>query len=167
MRKFIYLGIISITYLLLFQGCSATSSSAEKEQIAAEILNAVNSSDFTFKATYVNPSRFSPRHLSPYYQVVVMPDTVKVHLPYFGKAYRAPVNPSDAGFNFTSLDFDYSVEKGKKQGSWYVEIIIKDLDRRVTLNFDIWENETSRLSITDTDRQGISFQGNIVTKDSE
>ena len=29
------------------------------------------------------------------------------------------------------------------------------------------ENETSRLSITDTDRQGISFQGNIVTKDSE
>jgi hypothetical protein len=167
MRKIAHLGIALLIFLLLSQGCGTSRSAAEKEQIAAEIANAVNSSNFTFNATYAHPTGFRSRYLSPYYEVDVSPDTVDVYLPYFGRAYKAPTSASEGGYRFTSLDFDYSVEPGKRAGNWSVVISFNDLDRSVTFNFDIWENETSRLSIIDTDRQGISFQGNIVTTKNE
>jgi hypothetical protein len=167
MRKIAQQGLLLFTLMLLLQGCGASRSAAEKEQIAAEITNAVNTSDFTFKATYAHPTGFRSRYLSPYYQVDVSPDTVDVYLPYFGRAYKAPMSPNEGGYRFTSVDFDYKVEPGKREGSWNVLISVNDLDRSVLFNFDIWENETSRLSIIDTDRQGISFQGNIVTNKSE
>ena len=163
MRKIAHLVISLLISLLLFQGCSPSRSVAEKEQIAADIENAVITSDFTFKATYAHPTGFRSRYLSPYYEVKVSPDTVDVYLPYFGRAYKAPLSPNEGGYRFTSIDFDYRVETGKRAGNWNVSININDLDRNVLFNFDIWENETSRLSIIDTDRQGISFQGNIVT----
>ena len=167
MKSNAHLGIVTLILLMLFYGCGSSRSAAEKEQIAADIANAVMSSDFTFKATYAYPTGFSSRYLSPYYEVEVSPDTVDVYLPYFGRAYKAPTSASEGGYRFTSLDFDYSVELGKRAGNWNVVISFNDLDRSVTFNFDIWENETSRLSIIDTDRQGISFQGNIVTTKNE
>ncbi|MBF6597492.1 MAG: DUF4251 domain-containing protein [Fermentimonas sp.] len=167
MRKLAHLGIALFTFLLFFQSCGTPRSAAEKEQQAAEIANAVNASDFIFKATYAHPTGFRSRHLSPYYEVDVSSDTVDVYLPYFGRAYKAPMNPNEGGYRFTSVDFDYSVEPGSKSGNWYVEIKFNDLDRSVSFNFDIWENETARLSIIDTDRQGISFQGDIVTTKNE
>ena len=167
MRKIAHLGIALLIFLLLFQGCGTSRSAAEKEQIAIEIANAVNSSDFTFNATYAHPTGFRSRYLSSYYEVDVSPDTIDVYLPYFGKAYKAPISPNEGGYRFTSVDYDYSVEPGKRAGNWVVVINFNDLDRSVSFNFDIWENETSRLSIIDTDRQGISFQGKIVTPKSE
>lgn len=163
MRNIAHLGLALLTLLLLFQGCGTSRSAAEKEQLAAEIANAVNTSSFVFKATYAHPTGFSSRHLSPYYEVDVSPDTIEVYLPYFGRAYKAPMNPNEGGYRFTSVDFDYSVEPGSQKGNWYVVIKFNDLDRSVSFNFDIWENETARLSIMDTDRQGISFQGDIIT----
>lgn len=167
MKSNAHLGIVTLILLMLFYGCGSSRSAAEKEQIAADIANAVMSSDFTFKATYAYPTGFRSRYLSPYYEVDVSPDTVDVYLPYFGRAYKAPINPSEGGYRFTSVDFDYTVEQGRRVGSWSVVINFNDLDRTVSFNFDIWENETSRLSIVDMDRQAISFQGNIVTRNSE
>lgn len=167
MIKTAHLGIVLLIALLLIQGCGSSRSVAEKEQIAAEIANAVNTSDFIFKATYAHPTGFRSMYLSPYYEVDVSPDTLDVYLPYYGRAYKAPMNSSEGGYRFTSVDFDYKVEPGNREGNWNVEIKINDLDRSVSFSFDIWENETSRLSIIDTDRQGISFRGNIVTAKSE
>lgn len=167
MKTSIHLGILIVTSLLLIQGCGISRSAAEKEQIAADIENAVIESEFTFNATYAFPTGFKSRYLSPYYEVDVSPDTIKVYLPYFGRAYKAPINPSDGGYMFTSTDFNYRYEKGKRSGNWLVDIKFNDLDRAVTLNFDIWENETARLTVTDIDRQPISFQGDIVVNNKE
>ena len=65
------------------------------------------------------------------------------------------------GYWFTSTNFEYSVNPGKKEGNWEAVIAIRDLDRPVTFRFDIWENGTGRLDVTDSDRQGISVQGDI------
>lgn len=167
MRKIAHLGISLLLSLLILQSCGTSRSAAEREQISAEIANAVNEFDFIFKATYAYPTGFRTRYLSPYYEVDVSPDTVDVYLPFFGRAYKAPMNPNEGGYRFTSVDFNYTVEPGKKEGNWYVMIKFNDIGRNVTFSFDIWDNETSRLSVTDTDRQGISFQGDIVTRKSE
>ena len=159
--------LITIIITSLFIACGTTRSAAEKEEIAANVEKAVKGPAFKFKATYVFPTGFRSQHLSPYYEVDVSPDTVKVYLPYYGRAYKAPISPSEGGYRFTSTDFDYSLEQGNRSGNWLVKIDFNDLARSVTYNLDVWENETARLSITDTDRQSISFQGDFETKDLE
>lgn len=90
---------------------------------------------------------------------------MKAYLPYYGRAYRAPMDPREGGFQFTSTDFTYRYAPGKKRGSWIAKITILDLDRPVTFNFDIWENGTSRLMVSDFNRQPISFQGDLSIRD--
>ena len=161
MKKFALYGIGLFFSALLLQACGTTRSAAEKEQMAVDIRQAVERSDFIFEATYAYPTGYRSVYLSPYYNVKVSPDTIKAYLPYYGRAYRAPMNPREGGFNFTSTNFDYKLIPGNKKGNWQSEVTIRDLDRPVTFRFDIWENGTARLDVNDMNRQAISFQGNI------
>ena len=164
MKKFALYGIGLFFSALLLQACGTPRSAAEKEQIAADIRQAVERSDFIFEATYAYPTGYRSVYLSPYYNVKVSPDTIKAYLPYYGRAYRAPMDPREGGFNFTSTDFDYKLIPGNRKGNWQSEVTILDLDRPVTFRFDIWENGTARLDVNDMNRQAISFQGNIEIK---
>lgn len=157
--------MLSVTFGLT--ACGTARSAAEKEAVANEVNQRINDFDFTFKATYAYPTGFRSIYLSPFYDVKVSPDTVKAYLPYYGRAYVAPMDPSEGGIKFTSTDFDYQVEPGRKKGNWQVNIRTRDTGREIFLYFDIWENGTARLNVTDTNRQPISFQGDIETGKNE
>lgn len=153
-----------ITFVLsvfIFASCGASQSAAEKEAKAIEIRDAVEAFDFQFNATYAYPTGYRSMYLSPYYDVKVSPDTVEAYLPYYGRAYRAPMDPREGGIKFTSTDFDYQVSPGKRNGNWQAMIKMNDTQREIIFYFDIWENGTARLDVRDMDRQPISFQGNI------
>ncbi len=45
----------------------------------------------------------------------VMGDSIVTYLPYFGRAYSVPVNLSQGGIQFTSTDFDYTIESKRKE----------------------------------------------------
>lgn len=168
MKKMSTCGYGLILLILTVWGCGSSLTVAEKERLAMEVQEAVEQSSFRFDAAYAYPTGFQPVYLSPYYDVTVSPDTVKAYLPYYGRAYRAPMDPREGGFQFTSTDFTYRYAPGKKRGSWIAKITILDLDRPVTFSFDIWENGTSRLLVNDFNRQSISFQGDIsITTDEE
>ena len=165
MKKVMLHGVILFFAMTFLHGCGSTRSSAEKEKLAAEIAQAVEIPDFTFKATYAYPTGYRSLYLSPYYDVKVTADTVKVYLPYYGRAYRAPIDPSEGGYRFISADFEYRTTEGKRKGNRGVEIIIHDQHRLVTFRFDIWDNGKARLDVSDVDRQPISFQGEITMKE--
>lgn len=154
-----------ITYfmmsVLFLTACGTAQSAAEKEAKAFEIRNAVDAFDFKFSATYAYPTGYRSIYLSPYYDVKVSPDTVQAYLPYYGRAYRAPMDPSEGGIKFTSTDFEYQVSPGKRNGNWLVTIKMNDVRREMVFYFDIWENGTGRLDVRDIDRQPISFQGDV------
>lgn len=154
-----------ITYfmmsVLFLTACGTAQSAAEKEAKAFEIRNAVDAFDFKFSATYAYPTGYRSIYLSPYYDVKVSPDTVQAYLPYYGRAYRAPIDPSEGGIKFTSTDFEYQVSPGKRNGNWLVTIKMNDVRREMVFYFDIWENGTGRLDVRDIDRQPISFQGDV------
>ncbi|WP_294082081.1 DUF4251 domain-containing protein [Proteiniphilum sp. UBA5384] len=167
MKRWIFPGFASLLSVLVFHACGTAQTAAEKEKLAADVRNAVEVPYFTFKATHAYPTGYKSVYLSPYYDVKVSPDTVKTYLPYYGRAYRVPMNPNEGGYRFTSTDFEYRVEEGTKKGNWNVIITVRDLDRPLIFRFDIWENGTARLDINDTDRQSISFQGDMVVKQAE
>lgn len=166
--KWLLKRVLAIGFIaLIAYACGSTQTAAEKEKKATMVRNAVAMSDFTFKATYAYPTGYKSIYLSPFYDVKVTSDTVTVYLPYYGRAYRAPMNPNEGGYRFTSTDFEYRFEEGRKKGSWNVEIAFHDLDRPVSFRFDVWENGTARLNVTDVNRQAISFQGDLTFKDEE
>lgn len=164
MKKKLFYGFSLFLLLLTYWGCGSSQTVAEKEKLAMEVREGVEQSFFRFEAKYAYPTGYQPVYLSPYYDVTVSPDTVKAYLPYYGRAYRAPMDPREGGFQFTSTDFTYRYAPGKKRGSWMAKVTILDLDRPVTFTFDIWENGTSRLMVNDFNRQSISFQGDLSSR---
>lgn len=143
-------------------GCGTKQTASQRQAVSEEVRQRIENSDFTFKAVYAYPTGFKSIYLSPYYDVRVSPDTVQTYLPYYGRAYTAPMDPREGGIKFTSTDFDYRID-AKKRGNRQVTIRTKDTGREIVLHFDIWENGQARLSITDANRQSISFSGSIET----
>lgn len=167
MKNFKFFGIAAFLSILVLPACGSAKSVAEKEKMANDVQNAVEMRDFEFKASFAYPTGYKSIYLSPFYDVKVSADTVKAYLPFYGRAYRAPVDSHEGGYKFTSTDFEYRAEKGKKKGSWDVTITFLDLNRPVTFNFDVWENGKAHLNVSDADRQPISFQGNLVFDNEE
>lgn len=161
MRKLYFSGLLMLSFLLSIHSCGSAQSAVEKEKQAALVRDAVEEGDFVFNANYAYPTGYKSLYLSPFYDVKVSSDTVKTYLPFYGRAYRASLDPSEGGYRFTSTDFEYRVSKGKKNGNWNVTIVFNDQQRPLTFNFDIWENGTARLNVNDANRQAISFQGDL------
>ncbi|MDR1516509.1 MAG: DUF4251 domain-containing protein [Dysgonamonadaceae bacterium] len=165
MKKINYTLSACLFVVLLFSNCGSSQSSAQKEAKAQEIQQKMDDFRFTFNATYASPTGFRPIYLSPFYDLKVSKDSVQAYLPYYGRTYVAPMNPSEGGYKFTSTDFEYKVSEGKKKGNWRIEINPKDVNvpsqRDVSLLLDVWENGNARLDVISTDRQPISFQGEV------
>lgn len=154
--------VLAIVFsVVALTGCGSVQSAAQKEEKAREIAQKIDDFHFTFSAIYALPTGYRSIYLSPYYSLKVSPDTVEAYLPYYGRAYTAPMNPSDGGIKFTSTDFEYNVVAGRKVGNWTINIKPKDVSSDILLSLDIWENGTARLNASSSARQPISFQGDI------
>ena len=165
-----YTGIIK--YLLFFlivcatclQIAPAQDEKKEKQALkAAFIKNLVDSQNFVFVAQSVLPLRGATRLLTSYYDIIVSKDSLTVYLPYFGRAYTAPADPTNVGFDFTSTNFEYSKTPGKK-GGWNIRIKPKDHTEIHEFGFQIFDNCSASLQIISVNRDQNSFQGYITEK---
>lgn len=138
---------------------------AQKNKVikAREIKNLIETQQFVFKAQFVTPMNGRQRFLTSDYPVSISKDTITGDLPYFGRAYAAPINPTEGGIRFTSTNFDYKKEERKK-GSWDISIKPKDVSDVQLLTLSVFENGNSALQVISTNRQPISFNGFIEAK---
>jgi len=156
---FILVALTSVT-----NTANAQNSKEDKQttkRIAAK--NMIDSQNFIFVPRTVSPLRGGIRELTSYYDLEVSKDTIISYLPYFGRAYTAPLNPSEAGINFTSTNFDYKVIPGKK-GSWNVSIKPKNDVNVQELLLRIFDNSSASLNVTSHNRDPISYQGYITER---
>lgn len=132
---------------------------AQKTGEATQTLLAGKS--YVFKAQTALPMTGGSRQLtSNYYELKITKDSIRSFLPFFGRAYTAPMNAEDAGIQFTSTAFVYS-EKEKKKGGWDVQIKPKDTKdvRQMVLN--ISSSGFATLQVISNTRETISFTGRI------
>ena len=161
-NKFIILTLIALSILLgSLTSCRTSQSAVEKAKKAKLIDEQIENLDFKFIANHAYPIGYPSIPLTSVYDVTVSSDTIKAYLPYFGRAYRAPMNSSEGGIKFESTDFESEVLTGKMYGEWHVTIKTKDTTRPFTLYFHLWNNGTASLDVSEPDRQSISFQGLI------
>ncbi|MDB5124132.1 MAG: hypothetical protein JWP94_2261 [Mucilaginibacter sp.] len=157
--------VLTMVVSCLFKAGAQTPKQAAKAQA---IKNMVNNMSFVFQANYVNPQRGGGKSLDYGYDLVILKDTITAYLPYFGRAYVAPTDPTEGGIKFKTTHFDYKAKTNKK-GSWDVVIIPKD--RTITdmrdvqsLRLSITSSGYASLNVTSTNRDPISFDGYIEEK---
>jgi hypothetical protein len=114
----------------------------------------------TFVAQAANPARGSIIQLTNLYDLQLKGDTLVAELPFFGRAFTAPVNPSDGGIRFTSTNFQYEV-KQKKNKRWDVRIIPNDHQDIRQMYLTIFPNGNAILQVLSNSRESMSFTGYI------
>ncbi|RYE36963.1 MAG: DUF4251 domain-containing protein [Sphingobacteriaceae bacterium] len=162
--------IRSAKYLLLFglflisNLSLAQQTRAQKKQAKIDsIKKIVNNQNYTFMAQFANPLGWRTINLNYNYSVTISKDSVDSYLPYYGRAYVAPYNPTDpkeTGIQFKSKDFDYQTVKSKR-GGWEVTVIPHDVKETRKFIFQISDEGYTNLSVTSSNRQSISFNGYI------
>ncbi|MEP6595126.1 MAG: DUF4251 domain-containing protein [Ginsengibacter sp.] len=147
---------ITCSYIAYAQGEKKEKQATK----AALIKNLIDSQNFVFVPQSVLPLRGTTRQLTSYYDIVLSKDSLVSYLPYFGRSYSAPSDPTDIGFNFTSTKFEYTNTPTKK-GGWDILVKPKDYREVKELSFRIFDNGSASLNITPLNRDPISFQGYI------
>lgn len=118
----------------------------------------IESQRYVFKTRTAMPARGRTIQLTSEYSLTVKQDSVEAYLPYFGRAYTAPIGSTEGGIQFTSTDFSYQPEKRKKRG-WTITIKPNDAKDVQQLILTISKNGYGTLHVTSQNRQAISFSG--------
>lgn len=148
--------------------CSAMACSTAQPAASGsgdDIKAIVPARTYVFRAQSVLPMSGRTRQVTgDGYELIVSKDTVNSYLPYFGRAYSAPIDPSRGGVEFISTNFEYN-EAPRKDGGW--EITIKPRDNRDVqqMFLSVSENGYASLQVTSNNRSPISYNG-IITAES-
>lgn len=155
------LALVAFSVLAFIQPACAQESAAHKKAAQlATVKSMVDAKDYVFVVESVSPASGPTRQLTPYYTLDVHGDTLVADLPYFGRAYVAPVDPSTGGIHFTSTKFTYNISNRKK-GGWQVDIQPGDQSDVRQLSLTIFENGNASLLVVSNNRQSISYHGYI------
>ncbi|MCL2739470.1 MAG: DUF4251 domain-containing protein [Bacteroidales bacterium] len=156
------MGILTLCALIAAGGALyAQEKKSKKErrlEVAEKVQGMVHAQEYKFVAQQALPMSGRSINLTADYDMSVAKDSVIAYLPFFGRAYVAPVNPLEGGIKFQSVDFDYKLQNAKK-GGWTAHIVVRNAQQRIELTLHITTTGLASLSVLDHTRQTISFSG--------
>lgn len=146
-----------------FGGFAMAQDNKDESGKETEVKAMVDAKRYIFKAQSVHPTRGRIVQLNSDYDLKVSGDTVRSYLPYFGRAYTAPLDGRGGGIDFTSKDFEYN-EKARRKGGWDITIKPKDVSDVREINLVVFENGSASLRVTSNNREPISYNGYLAAK---
>jgi hypothetical protein len=151
---------IWVTFAVLIVALNYTFAAAQDQSATTEEKTAtlIKSQEYVFTARTALPMKGSSRNLTSEYNLTVTPDSVISYLPYFGRAYTAPMDPTKGGIQFTSTDFGYRVDDLRK-GGWRITIQPKDEKSVRQMILTVSEAGYGTLQVVSNHKQPISFYG--------
>lgn len=151
---------IIFVFTAVFILLSCTSTKKQQSEQDSQLIAKVEEMKYKFVAGSANPMGGKNIQLTAgYYSLRITKDTIESFLPYFGRAYVAPMPLEEGGIKFISTDFSYQIKEGKN--AWTVTIEPKDTPQKIKMFLDIGKGGYGTLSVQDNSRQAISFYGTI------
>ena len=151
--------IIGVFFLLL--AIFASSYQVFAQDAKPDMQTLLQSKNYLFTAQYAQPLSGSQITLTSTYTLRIAGDSLVCQLPYYGRAYVAENFPAGSeGLMFTSHHFDYTVTTGK-HNRYMVSIKINDRTAVQQMYINVSKNGYANLSVTPTNKQAISYYGNI------
>ncbi|MDR2475199.1 MAG: DUF4251 domain-containing protein [Bacteroidales bacterium] len=151
---------INLFFIFAAVACSSTQDPAKLEATATMI----GTQNYAFVAETALPMQGKSIYLTSRYTLEVANDTLTAYLPYFGRAYIAPVSPSEGGIQFESHRFTHQTTKRKN--GWDIRIHPSDNRRSYTILLQVDDGGHACLSVNSYDRQAISFTGHLETRNN-
>jgi hypothetical protein len=145
------------------QSAPAAPAQDKKAAHRALIKNLIDSQNYVFQAQTATSLGGRVRQLTADYDLTVGKESIESYLPYYGRAYSAPIDPRQGGIQFTSKDFTYSAVPGKK-GGWSVQIKPRDAGDVQQLSLNVSDDGYAMLQVINTSKQPISFYGVVVAR---
>ncbi|HEX8461202.1 MAG TPA: DUF4251 domain-containing protein [Segetibacter sp.] len=157
--------LLFIALVTLSTGIShAQNSKNDKNELKRkEISNLIDTKNYIFEARTALPTSGRQVNLTSTYDVRVSGDSIITYLPFFGRAYVAPMNPNEGGIKFTSTSYSYNV-KDRKKGGWDITILPKDAKDVRQMFLTVSEDGYATLNIISTNRSAISYNGIVRSK---
>ena len=164
MKNTVFLIIIALMFTIVKveaqEGKSKKQLREEKKaQQIEDTKSIVESGTFVFKATTANPMGSSSINLSTEYDVRVTRDSIYSYMPYYGRAYTASYGGTDSPMHFNNKFETINIEETKK--GYLVKVVVKNGNDRLEYNFNISETGSVSLNVNSTNRQSISYFGNL------
>lgn len=153
------LSLAGITLALVIASCSAPSGVQTAGDAAIKTL--IDNRNFVFQAQLAQPTRGTSRQLTAGYELRVAGDTLTANLPYFGRAYQAPIDMRGGGVEFTTTDYSYSVDP-KRKGRWTINFDPKGKGDVRNMTLSVSEDGYASLQVLSNNRDPISFTGVVV-----
>jgi hypothetical protein len=154
MKRLLYILMIATV------GLTACNKSINPQQETTSVQESVSSQQYTFTATSASPLGGRNIQLTSGYNLEVGQHSVVATLPYYGRAYTAPVDPNYGGVRFNSKRFRYTATQDAK-GSWDILIVPEDVPDVQQLRLNITTDGYATLYVTNTNRQAISYNGYV------
>lgn len=161
-----YSVILLFLTLLNFNPVSAQSTKTTRAQKTAEkkqaVKNMMDNQNFVFMAQMAMPQGWSTIQLNYNYNVTVSKDSIDCYLPYYGRAYVAPINPTDpaeTGIRFKSTKFDYN--NSNKKSGWEITLVPHDVKETRQMILSVSDLGYANLNVISNNRQPITFNGYI------
>lgn len=154
---------VSILFWLLviavvYAACAPAGSAQGGGTMNADSL--LQTGRFVFIPQTVNPTGGRTRQVTPDFFLRVSPDTVQSYLPYFGRAYTAPIGTGRGAMDFIITDFTYNAVTGKKDRQQITISPKSGADVR-ELILQVSPNGYATLIALSNNRQQISYNGYI------
>lgn len=153
----------------LFAGLSlpmfAQNKQEKKEQKAKEVKELLESGSFRIDVNRALPMSGSAVNLTSPYSLELRGDSIISHLPYFGRAYSVPYGGGD-GLHFSEPFTDKEIEFDHK-GTADIKIEVRTDEDQYTYNIKVFDNGSASMMVQPTNRQSISFQGELEMKNEK
>lgn len=153
-----------LTYFMLMMVVSlstacSTGTKFTDEPSWPEIRQQLENRQFTITIREMIPMQGASQQVTSEYTLSLKGDTVISHLPYFGRAYSAPYGGGNV-FSFEAPLLSYSLEMQKAD---LVKISFRTRTPNDTFIFyvDVFNNGKASVRVSATNRQGISYLGEI------
>lgn len=152
------LGFILMSLLALISfSALGQKNKAEKQE---EIRKLLDSKVFIFSPQSASPSTGAMIQLTSEFYLKIKQDTLESNLPYYGVAFQGNFRETKSPLDFTSTDFDYTITT-TKNGSYDITIKLNDPNDPDQINLTISTLGYTNVRVTSTNRQPISFYGDI------
>lgn len=125
----------------------------------------IESGVWQFNANTMLPASGRSRSLTTSCKVVVDKLELNCYLPYFGTAYRASYGSNESPLSFKGEIPDIKVETWKK-GGWIIKFTTSNRNDRLDFTFYVSDTGSASLTVNSTDRQHISFNGDLTEIES-
>jgi len=130
---------------------------AEKKEHIQQLMS---DKTWRFDAERMLPATGQSKTLITDYGMDLLSDKIECYLPFYGRAYKAEYGSNKSPLDFNSKIDSYNIQEWKK-GGWIVNFNVKNNSDFMQFTLTIASTGSATLSINSTDRQHISFQGEI------